>query len=133
MGFVETGAVVTGMPASRPFTKAPPPFRRIDLVGRKMAREGGVTAKTLDCNHACLCSRAWRQAMPISKASHKRLVDGIDAVERAVDYNLANFNHNIRASFAGSVPMVKLFGIVCGGWQLLSSRSRQSSGQRTPA
>ena len=52
------------------------------------------------------------------KATHARLVSGIDAVERAVEFNLANFNSNIRACFAGSVPMVKLFGIVCGGWQL---------------
>ncbi len=52
------------------------------------------------------------------KASQNKLMAGIDAVERAIDFNLANFNTNVRACFAGSVPMVKLFGIVCGGWQL---------------
>ena len=89
-----------------------------DLVGRKMAREGGVTAKALIATMRAFAAELGKSGNAHLKASHKRLVDGIDAVERAVDYNLANFNHNIRASFAGSVPMVKLFGIVCGGWQL---------------
>ncbi len=89
-----------------------------DLVGRKMAREGGVTAKALIATMRAFAGELAQSAHPHLKASHKRLVEGIDAVERAVEFNLGNFNQNIRACFAGSVPMVKLFGIVCGGWQL---------------
>jgi len=89
-----------------------------DLVGRKMAREGGVTAKAVIAS-----MRAFAPALAASdnahlKAVHGKLVAGIDAVERAVEFNLANFNGNVRACYAGSVPMVKLFGIVCGAWQL---------------
>ena len=89
-----------------------------DLVGRKMAREGGVTAKAL-----VVSMRAFAAEMASSnhvhlRATQPRLVDGINAVERAVEFNLAHFNGNVRACFAGSVPMLKLFGIVCGGWQL---------------
>ncbi len=89
-----------------------------DLVGRKMAREGGVTAKALITTMRAFCAELAKSSNPHLKASHKRLVEGIDAVERAVEFNLGNFNQNVRACFAGSVPMVKLFGIVCGGWQL---------------
>jgi 3-(methylthio)propanoyl-CoA dehydrogenase len=52
------------------------------------------------------------------KSSQAKLIVAIDAMERAVEFNLANFNGNVRACFAGSVPMVKLFGIVCGAWAL---------------
>jgi 3-(methylthio)propanoyl-CoA dehydrogenase len=89
-----------------------------DLVGRKMAREGGVTAKALVVSMREFAVELSKSEHPHLKATHARLVAGIDAVERAVEFNLANFNSNIRACFAGSVPMLKLFGIVCGGWQL---------------
>ena len=89
-----------------------------DLVGRKMAREGGVTAKALLASMREFAVELAESRHPHLKATHARLVSGIDAVERAVAFNLANFNSDVRACFAGSVPMVKLFGIVCGGWQL---------------
>jgi len=89
-----------------------------DLVGRKMAREGGVTAKALVVTMREFCKSLAASNNPHLKASHAKLAAGVDAVERAIDFNLINFNTNVRACFAGSVPMVKLFGIVCGGWQL---------------
>ena len=89
-----------------------------DLVGRKMAREGGVTAKALIVSMREFAAELAKSKHPHLQATHARLIAGIDAVERAVVFNLANFNNNVRACFAGSVPMLKLFGIVCGGWQL---------------
>ena len=89
-----------------------------DLVGRKMAREGGVTVKAVIASMRAFAVELAKSQHPHLKVTHAKLVLGIDAVDRAVDFNLANFKDNIRASFAGSVPMVKLFGIVCGGWQL---------------
>ena len=74
---------------------------------------------------------------PHLKAAHTRLLSGIDAVERTVDFNLANFNRDVRACFAGSVPMLKLFGIVCGGWQLarvaLEAEKRVNAGHADAA
>lgn len=89
-----------------------------DLIGRKMAREGGLTAKAVIASMRAFAVQLATSQHPHLKATHVRLVAGIDAVERTVEFNLANFNANVRACFAGSVPMVKLFGIVCGGWQL---------------
>ncbi len=89
-----------------------------DLVGRKMAREGGVTARALIVSMREFAAELAHAQHPHLQAMHTRLVGGVDAVEHAVDFNLAHFNGNVRACFAGSVPMVKLFGIVCGGWQL---------------
>ena len=103
-----------------------------DLVGRKMAREGGVTAKTVIASMREFAAELAKSQHPHLKVTHARLVAGIDALERTVAFNLANFNTNVRACFAGSVPMVKLFGIVCGGWQLarvaLDAEKRIASG-----
>jgi 3-(methylthio)propanoyl-CoA dehydrogenase len=89
-----------------------------DLIGRKMAREGGVTAKALIGTMRAFAASMSTSSNVNLKSSQAKLIAGIDAVERAVEFNLSNFNSNIRACFAGSVPMVKLFGIVCGAWAL---------------
>ena len=89
-----------------------------DLVGRKMAREGGATAKAVIASMRALAKELAASNNAHLKVTHAKFVSGIDAVERAVEFNLATFNSNVRASFAGSVPMIKLFGIVCGAWQL---------------
>lgn len=89
-----------------------------DLVGRKMAREGGVSARALIGTLRAFVADLAKSSHPHLQVAAKKLASGVDAMERAVDFNLANFNQNVRACFAGSVPMVKLFGIVCGGWQL---------------
>ena len=108
----------TATPASPRSTRAPPPFQANDLVGRKMAREGGVTAKALITTMRAFC-QSWRNRPGLHlKASHKRLIEALMPVERAVEFNLANFNQNVPPASRAPVPMVKLFGIVCGGWQL---------------
>ena len=89
-----------------------------DLVGRKMAREGGVTAQAVIASMRAFATELSGSNNAHLKVTHAKFVAGIDAVERAVEFNLATFNSNVRASFAGSVPMLKLFGIVCGAWQL---------------
>jgi 3-(methylthio)propanoyl-CoA dehydrogenase len=104
-----------------------------DLIGRKMAREGGATA------HAVIAEmRAFAVALAQPddvnlRAIHARFVKAVDATERAVKWNLEHFNTDVYAAFAGSVPMLKLFGIVCGGWQLaraaLAAAQRLSKGE----
>ena len=45
----------------------------------------------------------------------------VDALERAIRYVVENYNTDIHGVSVGAVPMLKLFGIVAGGWQLLRS------------
>ena len=47
----------------------------------------------------------------------------VDALERAIAYVVENYGADIRAVSVGAVPVLKLFGIVAGGWQLLRSAS----------
>jgi hypothetical protein len=45
----------------------------------------------------------------------------IDALEHAIRYVVENYATDTRGVSVGAVPMLKLFGIVAGGWQLLRS------------
>jgi hypothetical protein len=45
----------------------------------------------------------------------------IDALERAVRYAVANYSVDVRSVSVGAVPLLKLFGVVSGGWMLLRS------------
>jgi 3-(methylthio)propanoyl-CoA dehydrogenase len=120
MGFVEETGAAQHMRDARITTiyEGTTAIQANDLIGRKMAREGGVTAKNLINTMRAFADSLDGQSQVHLKAAQKRLREGIDAMVRAVEFNLANFNGNVRACFAGSVPMVKLFGVVCGAWAL---------------
>jgi alkylation response protein AidB-like acyl-CoA dehydrogenase len=82
-----------------------------DLVGRKIARDGGTTAK------------AWLaevRKLDAKLTGHpeirKALADGVKAVEECVDFIVGA--KDPRAQFAGAVPFLELMGIVAGGWQM---------------
>ena len=48
----------------------------------------------------------------------KQLASGAEALEQVVSYVVDNLKSDIKGVFAGSVPYLKLAGIVLGGWQL---------------
>jgi 3-(methylthio)propanoyl-CoA dehydrogenase len=120
MGFVEETGAAQHMRDARITTiyEGTTAIQANDLIGRKMAREGGTTAKNLINAMRMFADSLDGESHVHLKAAQKRLREGIDAMARAIEFNLTNFNSNVRACFAGSVPMVKLFGIVCGAWAL---------------
>jgi 3-(methylthio)propanoyl-CoA dehydrogenase len=89
-----------------------------DLVGRKMAREGGATAKeAIKAMRAVESELAQAQGEDMA-AIRAGLAAGIEAVEDCVAWIVATYAPDIKAVHAGSVPFLKLMGIVCGGWQM---------------
>ena len=89
-----------------------------DLVGRKTARDAGAVAK-----HFVAQARATQAELAASsnadlQAIAKQLALGADAMEEVVNYVVANFKSDIKAVFSGSVPYLKLAGVVLGAWQL---------------
>jgi 3-(methylthio)propanoyl-CoA dehydrogenase len=90
-----------------------------DLIGRKLARDGGHAAQLLIGQ-----MRSLEGAAPAFAAA-------IDALEAAIRYVVENFAKDIRGVSVGAVPMLKLLGIVAGGWQLL--RAAAISQQRLAA
>jgi butyryl-CoA dehydrogenase len=82
-----------------------------DLVGRKIARDGGGAAK------------GWIgevKKLDGQLAAHpelrRTLADGVKAVEECVEFIVGA--KDPRVPFAGAVPFLKLMGIVAGGWQM---------------
>ena len=93
-----------------------------DLVGRKTVRDGGATAKAIiaevRATEAALAARCEQHASADLAAIGKHLAAGATALEEVVTYVAGNMKSDIKAVFAGSVPYLKLAGIVLGGWQM---------------
>ena len=89
-----------------------------DLVGRKIAREGGATAKAWLAHLKAFDAELAKSANADIKAVRASLAVGATAVGEAVDYLVANAGTDVMSAFAGAVPFLKLMGVVAGGWQM---------------
>ncbi|MFC7518966.1 acyl-CoA dehydrogenase [Herbaspirillum sp. GCM10030257] len=89
-----------------------------DLVGRKTARDGGATAKGILAQVRRTEEELARHTSGDLAAIHNQLVAGSSALEEVVNYVAGNTKSDIKAVFAGSVPYLKMAGIVLGGWQM---------------
>jgi len=89
-----------------------------DLIGRKIGRDGGVTAKALIAamgqTQVELGKRPGEDFVVLALA----LGQGIAALVQAVDHIVANYGTDIRAVSVGAVPFLRLLGCVSGGWQM---------------
>ena len=89
-----------------------------DLIGRKIARESGLTVLALVGEMRKVEAQLTEAAGDEFAAIRKSLSAGITAVEEAVAYIVATYGKDIKAASVGSVPFLKLLGIVAGGWQM---------------
>ena len=89
-----------------------------DLVGRKIVREGGATAKALLGELRKFDGELAKSANADIQALRASLASGVKAASDCVDFILAHAGKDPRVAFAGAVPFLKLLGIVCGGWQM---------------
>jgi alkylation response protein AidB-like acyl-CoA dehydrogenase len=87
-----------------------------DLIGRKIARDQGATAKALITEMRKLDAELAKASSDDLKAIRKRLTAGISALEESVNWLVTNYTANVRAAAAGSVPFLMLLGTVAGGW-----------------
>ena len=99
-----------------------------DLIGRKLSRDGGRAAQSVIGEMRASVAAAAN--LPEIAAA---LGAGIDALERAVRHVVQNYGKDIRGVSVGAVPLLKLFGIVAGGWQLLRSALISQQRLATPA
>jgi alkylation response protein AidB-like acyl-CoA dehydrogenase len=118
MGFVEETGAAQYLRDARITTiyEGTTGIQAMDLVGRKIAREGGATAKEWIAQLKKFDAELARSANPDVKALRTTLNAGIQAVADCVDFIVGS--KDPRAQFAGAVPFLKLVGIVAGGWQM---------------
>jgi hypothetical protein len=88
-----------------------------DLVGRKTVRDGGAVAKRLIAQ--VRATEAELDPVDADLAALRAgLFAGSAALEAVVDFVVDHAKADPRAVYAGSVPYLKLAGIVLGGWQM---------------
>ncbi|WP_186112671.1 acyl-CoA dehydrogenase [Burkholderia gladioli] len=101
-----------------------------DLVGRKTVRDGGAVAKSLLAGIDETVEALGAQDTPAFAAMRRHLADGAKSLAAAVEFVVANTKGDPNAVFLGSVPYLKLAGIVLCGWQmgraLLAAQARRA-------
>jgi len=95
-----------------------------DFVGRKTVRDRGAVARQfleqVRETEQALEERGGDDLVAIAA----RLRTGREALSRAVDYVVDTFGDDVRSVFAGSVPYLKLAGVVLCGWQMARAASK---------
>ncbi|HKW36443.1 MAG TPA: acyl-CoA dehydrogenase [Burkholderiales bacterium] len=92
-----------------------------DLIGRKIAREGGATAKAVVGEMRRVEADLGKAAGEDMAAIREAFSAALTATEECVSWMVITYGNDIKAAHAGAVPFLKLMGIVCGGWQLARS------------
>lgn len=104
-----------------------------DLIGRKVARDSGQTAKGIAAMIRALDAELARAEGADFAAIRKALASGVRAFEATVEWIVTGFATDAKAVHAGAVPFLHLAGVVTGGWQMaraaLAAQRRLASGQ----
>ena len=106
------------MRASPRFTKARPAIQANDLIGRKTARDGGAVAYAVCAEIAKVAAELGVSGDGDLKRIGTELTAANAALRQAIDWVVPAFSGSTRAAHAASVPYLRLWGLVAGGWQL---------------
>src|SRR5690242_19924154 len=89
-----------------------------DLVGRKTARDAGAVAKRVAAEIDKVAAHCASQSDTALNAIGVRLAAATAALQNAIEWIVGTSGVNARAVYAGSVPYLRLWGVVAGGWQM---------------
>jgi len=89
-----------------------------DLIGRKIAREGGATAKLVLKAMRKLVAEIGTIDGEDFAAIGEAFSAALTAAEECVSWVVITYGEDIKAAHAAAVPFLKLMGILCGGWQM---------------
>ena len=107
-----------------------------DLIGRKIAREGGATLMTVVAAMRALDADLAKQGGEHFTAIRSRFTAGVNALATAGEWIVKTYGADVRAASAGAVPFLRLFGVVAGGWQMaraaLIAQARIEAGDADP-
>ena len=120
VGFIEEAGAAQYLRDARitPIYEGTTGIQANDLIGRKLARDGGLAAQTVIAQMRTLVGDLGTPDLrPLAAA----LSAAVDALERSIRYVVENYGQDVRSVSVGAVPLLKLFGIVAGGWQLMRS------------
>jgi alkylation response protein AidB-like acyl-CoA dehydrogenase len=134
MGFVEETGAAQYLRDARITTiyEGTTGIQAMDLVGRKISREAGATAKAWLASLKSLDAELGKSSNAHIEALRAQLAQGAQAVADGVNFIVET--KDPRITFAGAVPFLKLVGIVAGGWQMaraaLAAEKKLAGGDR---
>jgi hypothetical protein len=120
MGFIEETGAAQYMRDARITTiyEGTTGIQANDLMGRKIAREGGATIKAVIAMMQKTQGEAAKQQGAEFAAIAAALGRGIEALQQATEYIVGNYGKDVRAVATGAVPFLRLMGNVSGGWMM---------------
>jgi len=89
-----------------------------DLIGRKIARDGGRTILWVIEHMRDVEAQLHRMDEPRLAAIARSLSAGVAALEQAVQFIVDHHHNEPRKTSVGAASFLELFGIVAGGWQM---------------
>ena len=89
-----------------------------DLIGRKLSRDGGQTAKAVISQLKALDGELAKHSDLQLAAIRKRLAAAAVAADECITWIVNGAGQDVRAAYAGAVPFLKLMGITTAGWQM---------------
>jgi hypothetical protein len=118
MGYIEETGAAQHLRDARitPIYEGTTGIQAADLIGRKIARDGGRTIGELIA--AMVEVHAQLVRVDDEGLAATALDRGIGALREAVAFVLSQYGPRVAAPLAGAVPLLELFGIVAGGWQM---------------
>jgi len=136
MGFIEeTGAAQHHRDARiLPIYEGANGVQALDLVGRKVARDGGAAMGELIADiHATLAELSTETASdPALNAIHRHLSAGVTALSSATEWVVATMPSDPAAGASQSAVLLRLLGLVVGGWIMarsaLAARAQLTAG-----
>jgi alkylation response protein AidB-like acyl-CoA dehydrogenase len=120
MGFIEETGAAQYLRDARitPIYEGTTGIQANDLVGRKILRDGGQAAFDLIAAMSQLKVELSRSHNAHLVALARSLERGIQSLDQAVRFVVERGREHIHVAQAGAEPLLHLFGVVAGGWQL---------------
>ena len=118
MGFIEETGIAQHYRDSRiaPIYEGTNGIQARDLVGRKVLRDRGVTAKAYIAEMREIAGAADQRA-----AMGRNLSSAVDALDGATDWLIEHGGRTPALAFAGATAYLELFGLVAGGAMMARS------------
>ena len=123
MGFIEETGAAQHLRDARilPIYEGTNGIQARDLVGRKVAKDGGETMLALVAEMRALAEEMKAAPGDDLAAIRGGLVAAADALEDATRWVAQSVKAELVAALAGSVPFLRLAGTALGGWLLAKS------------
>jgi alkylation response protein AidB-like acyl-CoA dehydrogenase len=120
MGFIEETGAAQHVRDARIITiyEGTTAIQANDFIGRKTARDHGEMAKRVLDEITKTSDALKASGDDVLVAIGARLDDAANAARSALAWLLDAYAGSPREAFAGSVPYLELWGLVCGGWQM---------------